>query len=101
MSGIFDKYLNMINTGSYRHGGGGGALSGKGKVNANKTLTQLNAHDVYIPYEKSGRRSSSVGSMDSRTEAELKQMAMGKDGANMTSKPVTKRLSEPNNRVNF
>ncbi|KAH3683328.1 hypothetical protein WICPIJ_005709 [Wickerhamomyces pijperi] len=100
MSGIFDKYLNMLNTGSYRHGGGGGSLSGKGRTNANKTLTQINGRDVYIPYDKKSRRSSSVDSTNSEVDLkELKEMAFGKNG--VETDEAIKITSSPNNRVNF
>ncbi|KAH3678398.1 hypothetical protein WICMUC_001415 [Wickerhamomyces mucosus] len=106
MSGIFDKYLNMIN--------GSKNTSGQmnTSVNTSKYTSQIYAKDHYVPYQKKERRSSSVssessgiGSIESLDAAGIGSNAQAEvdilKAGLQTNPPVKKRLSEPNNRVNF
>lgn len=105
MSGIFDKYLNMINGSKHTHG------QMNTKANAGLQSYYVNGKEKYIPYE---RRKSSVSSMTSeggasRNSSVSSEGVMDMDTSKspfqnpgiVTDAQVKKVLSEPNNRVNF
>lgn len=106
MSGIFDKYLNMINGSKHTHG------QMNTKTNTGVQHFQSNAREKYIPYQKP--RKSSAASMESEGGSRNGSMASqgGLEGMDPSTNPfqnpgvvtdqqVKKVLSEPNNRVNF
>jgi len=112
MSGIFDKYLNMINGSKYTHG------QMNTKTNTGGQHYQLNSRERYVPYT---RRQSSVSSQGSMSEGEgeggsrtnsvdsTNGGSISVDGSKnpfqnpgvVTDPQVKKVLREPNNRVNF
>ncbi|ODQ59698.1 hypothetical protein WICANDRAFT_78336 [Wickerhamomyces anomalus NRRL Y-366-8] len=109
MSGIFDKYLNMINGSKHTHG------QMNTKINAGtQRHSYVNGHDKYVPYE---RRKSSVSSIGSDAEGASRNSSVSSqqgitESMNPSNNPfqnpgvvtdaqVKKVLSEPNNRVNF
>lgn len=96
MSGIFDKYLNMIN----------GSKNTMGQMhtrtNSNAYVTTINGHEVYVPYKKP-RRSSSVSSTVSEEGLDdFRKSSVGSIEEEVVPEiKIIKKLSEPNNRVNF
>ncbi|CCH40512.1 hypothetical protein BN7_45 [Wickerhamomyces ciferrii] len=106
MSGIFDKYLNMINGSKHTHG------QMNTKTNAGLQSYYMNSKEHSLPK----RRASSMSSMDGEEERRSSSVSSqgGLDGGNMNSsnnpfqnpglvenEQVKKVLMEPNNRVNF
>lgn len=83
MSGIFDKYLNMIN-GSNRTMG-----QMHTATNAGRYIQQVNGTDYNIPIKKRMSSVGSIGSIGSISEDEE------------SGQPLKKVTTEPNNRVNF
>lgn len=95
MSGIFDKYLKMMNTTN-------SSTYSRSMPNTGKYVQTIDGTEVYVPYSKSRRSSSTSSASSGEGLGMLSRSGSTSDPAVIEEVEVKKIMkTAPNNRVNF